>query len=101
MNFDAESLQQQIPYYLTAEDRQALVDELRAISKGGTADYFLSPSRDTFKADMLHLAWEFGLFKGPCGEKAYGETPGWSGAFFYLTELGKLVAASMLPTYVR
>ena len=51
--------------------------------------------------DMLHLAWEFGLFKGPCGEKAYGETPGWSGAFFYLTELGKLVAASMLPTYVR
>lgn len=53
MNFDVESLQQQIPYYLTAEDRQALVDELKAISRGGTADYFLSPYQDAFKADML------------------------------------------------
>jgi hypothetical protein len=49
--------------------------------------------------DMLRLAWEFGLFRGPYGEGAYGETPGWCGAFFYLTDLGKLVAASMLPTY--
>jgi hypothetical protein len=49
--------------------------------------------------DALRLAWEFGLFSGPHGEKGYGETPGWSGAFFYLTQLGKEVAASMLPTY--
>jgi len=49
--------------------------------------------------DMLHLAWEFGLFTGPWGERAYGDTGMFGGAFFYLTELGKTVAASMLPTY--
>lgn len=48
---------------------------------------------------LLRLAWEFGLFSGPHGEKAYGETPGWAGAFFYLTDLGKAVALSMVPTY--
>ena len=42
MDFDAESLKQQIPYYLTAEDRRVLVEELKAIASGGTADYLLS-----------------------------------------------------------
>jgi hypothetical protein len=71
MNFDAESLQQQIPYYLTAEDRQVLVDELRAISQGGTADYFLDPYRDTFKGDMLQGdGWRgFQLFIFHSGER--------------------------------
>lgn len=71
MNLDLESLHQQIPYYLTAEDRQVLVDELKAISKGGTADYFLSPYRDTFKADMLQGdGWRgFQLFKFDTGER--------------------------------
>ncbi|HLN24748.1 MAG TPA: hypothetical protein VK558_12280 [Patescibacteria group bacterium] len=54
---------------------------------------------DPGNLDMLSLAWEFGLFSGPWGERAYGDTGMWCGAFFYLTELGKLVAASMLPTY--
>lgn len=71
MNFDAESLQQQIPYYLTAEDRQVLVDQLKAISRGGTADYFLDPYRDNFKADMLQGdGWRgFQLFKFDTGER--------------------------------
>lgn len=54
---------------------------------------------DPRNVDALRLAWEFGLFTGPHGEKAYGETPGWAGAFFYLTAFGKDVARSMLPTY--
>ncbi|KPP86568.1 MAG: hypothetical protein HLUCCO07_07290 [Rhodobacteraceae bacterium HLUCCO07] len=53
MNFDVESLQKQIPYYLTAEDRQVLVNDLKAITRGGTADFFLSPYRDMFKKVML------------------------------------------------
>lgn len=71
MNFDVESLQQQIPYYLATEDRQALVDELKAISRGGTADYFLSPYMDAFKADMLQGdGWRaFQLFKFETGER--------------------------------
>lgn len=71
MNFDADSLRQQIPYYLTAEDRQVLVDELKAIAQGGTVDYFLSPHRDTFKSDMLQGdGWRgFQLFKFDTGER--------------------------------
>ena len=53
MNLDIKSLQRQIPYYLTSEDRQALVNELKAIFRGGTANYFLSHTRDAFKSDML------------------------------------------------
>jgi hypothetical protein len=48
---------------------------------------------------LLRLSWELGLFRGPYGEQAYGETPGWVGAFFYLTELGRHVALSMMPAY--
>jgi hypothetical protein len=71
MNFDAESLRQQIPYYLAAEDRQVLVEELKAIVSGGTADYFLSRYRDAFKADMLQGdGWRgFQLFLFDTGER--------------------------------
>lgn len=71
MKLDLESLQQQIPYYLTAEDRQVLVDELKAISKGGTADYFLSPYNDAFHHDMLQGdGWRaFQLFMFDTGER--------------------------------
>lgn len=48
---------------------------------------------------LLRLAWEMGLFRGPYGAQGYGETPNWSGAFFYLSELGQLVARSMIPEY--
>lgn len=73
MKLDLESLQQQIPYYLTAEDRQVLVDELKAISKGGTANYFLSPYKDAFRADMLQGdGWRaFQLFKFDTGERRW------------------------------
>lgn len=50
-------------------------------------------------ARMLRLAWELGLFRGPFGEGPYGTSPGWAGAFFYLSDLGKHVALSMVPTY--
>jgi hypothetical protein len=71
MNFDPETLQQQIPYYLTAEDRQVLVHELREISNGGTADYLLSPYHDSFRADMLQGdGWRgFQLFNFDTGER--------------------------------
>ena len=71
MNFDAESLQQQIPYYLTAEDRKILVDELKAISQGGTTDYFLSLYRGSSKEDMLQGdGWRgFQLFMFDSGER--------------------------------
>ena len=71
MNCDAESLQLQIPYYLTSEDRKILVDELKAISQGGTADYFLSLYRDSFKEVMLQGdGWRgFQLFMFDSGER--------------------------------
>lgn len=71
MNFDAASLQQQIPYYLTASDRQVLIDELSAISKSGTANYFLAPDRDIFQSDMLQGdGWRgFQLFEFDTGNR--------------------------------
>ena len=71
MNLDIESLQQQIPYYLTSKDRQVLVDELGTISRGGTADYFLSQYRDAFKSDMLQGdGWRgFQLFMFDTGDR--------------------------------
>lgn len=64
----------------------------------GCRDHYCTDPSDM---DALKLAWEMGIFRGPCGEGAYGETPGWCGAFFYLTDLGKTVAASMLPIYAE
>ena len=73
MQFDAESLQQQIPYYLTAEDQRVLIDELRAISQGGRADYILSPHQDSFKRTMLQGdGWRgFQLFLFDSGERHF------------------------------
>lgn len=48
---------------------------------------------------LLRLAWELGIFRGPYGEREYGDSGIWSGVFFYLTEFGRHVALSMLPTY--
>ena len=53
MNLDSESIQRHIPYYLVAEDRRLLIKELRAISSGGKAGYFLSARDNSFKQDML------------------------------------------------
>ena len=45
MTFDAESIEQQIPYYLTAADKQILVSELNAIASGGTGEASSDPDR--------------------------------------------------------
>lgn len=41
-----------------------------------------------------------GIFRGPYGVDDKGDTPGWVGAFWYLTDLGKEVALSMIPVEV-
>lgn len=71
MNLDAETLIQQIPYYLTAEDQKALLNELKAIARGETAKYLLSTYRDSFKEMMLQGdGWRgFQLFLFETGER--------------------------------
>lgn len=71
MTLDAESLQQQIPFYLTAEDQQVLVNELKAIAGGGAADYLLSDYRDSFGEVMLQGdGWRgFQMFLFDSGER--------------------------------
>jgi len=53
MELDAASLRKQIPFYLTAEDQQMLVRELKAVAGGGSANYLLNDYRDSFKDVML------------------------------------------------
>ena len=71
MDLDVESLQQQIPSYLTSEDQRALVHELRAIAGGGTANYFLTDYQDSFRDSMLQGdGWRgFQLFLFDTGER--------------------------------
>ena len=54
-----------------SKDRQVLVNELKAISRGGTADYFLGQTRDAFKSDMLQGdGWRgFQLFMFDTGKR--------------------------------
>jgi hypothetical protein len=91
---------------VTLPDEHRLVAELTEEQRDIVAHAYGKGRRNHFCTEpgdinMLRLAWEFGLFSGPHGEREYGRTPGWAGAFFYLTSLGKQVAASMLPTYPR
>lgn len=53
MSIDAESLRQQIPYYLTAKDQAALVEQLGAFSAGKSPDYLLGERQDGFRNEML------------------------------------------------
>ena len=53
MSFDVDTLKDQIPHYLTAEDQQKLIKELKAISSGVGGEYVLSRSRDRFADQML------------------------------------------------
>lgn len=71
MKFDVETLQRQIPFYLTAEDQRALLKELNAISEGGAAGYLLSDHNDSFKELMLQGdGWRgFQLFLFESGER--------------------------------
>lgn len=71
MTLEIESIQQQIPQYLSAADEQALVRELKAIAAGGTAGYTLSKFRDDFSDVMLQGdSWRgFQLFLFESGER--------------------------------
>ncbi len=82
-----------------SEEERGIVQHAYGKSGSNQIGYRSHYCTDPGDMRLLRLAWEFGLFSGPCGEKAYGETPYWSGAFFYLTGLGRDVARSMLPTY--
>jgi hypothetical protein len=86
--------------HLDAKDRQIIMHSYGADEFGheGYRNHYCTDPGDR---RLLRLAWEFGLFSGPSGEGAYGETPGYCGAFFRLTQLGREVARSMLPTYRR
>lgn len=39
---------------------------------------------------------DLGLFRGPCGVDEHGNTPGWVGAFWYLTDDGKTLARALI-----
>lgn len=71
MEFDAEQLQKQIPYYLTAEDQKVLLRELKSFADSGAANFLLSDSRDTFKQIMLQGdGWRgFEVFVFDTGER--------------------------------
>ena len=71
MSLDVENLRQQIPYYLTAEDKLVLVEELKAITSGAAAGYVLGSYQDAFKDDMLQGdGWVgFQLFLFDTGER--------------------------------
>jgi hypothetical protein len=84
---------------LDAEDRHIIAHAYGSdvrMGKEGYRDHYCTEPSDM---RLLRLAWEFGLFSGPHGAHGYAQTDPWSGAFFYLTDLGKAVARSMLPTY--
>lgn len=82
---------------LTPKQRQIVAHAYGAGAReAGYRNHYCTSPGDR---DLLKLSFELGLFEGPHGERGYGETPGWTGAFFYLTSLGRDVAASMVPTY--
>ncbi|MGS4991183.1 hypothetical protein ACVDG9_24680 [Roseibium sp. RP-7] len=72
MSFTEDDLKVHVPYYLSAEDKVTLIDELKAISQGGQANYYLSPYHDEFKAEML-------------------QGDGWSGFTFFVHQTKKLI----------
>lgn len=53
MTFDADSLRQQIPYYLTAAKQNLLLKELRALADGAKNGYFIRKGYDGYTAEML------------------------------------------------
>lgn len=61
--------------------------------KAGYRDHYCTHPGDT---RLLRLAWELDLFRGPFGDQDMTRSM-WIGVFYYLTDLGKYVARSMLP----
>lgn len=84
---------------LDARDRHILVHAYGGGShipptQWGYRDHYCTAPGDS---RLLRLAWVLGLFSGPHGHvNEYGEVRGWAGAFFYLTDLGKHVARSLI-----
>jgi hypothetical protein len=58
----------------------------------GYRDHYCTTPTD----ERLNRLASLGLFHGPCGVNAAGETPGWVGAFFYLTDDGKELARALI-----
>lgn len=83
---------------LSRREREIIMHAFGASNRRepGYRDHYCTAACDPA---LLRLSWELGIFRGPYGEQAYGDTDMWVGAFFYLTEFGKHVALSMLPTY--
>lgn len=71
MELNAETIQQHLPYYLTAEDREVLLDNIRDIASGGSPAYALDRHSDPFTGSMLQGdGWTgFQLFKFSTGER--------------------------------
>jgi hypothetical protein len=58
----------------------------------GYRDHYCTAPND----QTLNRLAALGLFRGPCGVNAAGDTPGWVGAFFYLTENGRQLALALI-----
>lgn len=72
MTFDVDALQQQIPYYLAADpDRKAFLAELKALSDGVTAGYYIQSGRDPYRETILQGdGWRgFQVFSFNSGER--------------------------------
>jgi hypothetical protein len=58
----------------------------------GNRDHFCTAPGD----ERLNRLVSLGLFRGPFGVSPSGDTPGWTGAFFYLTGNGKALARALI-----
>lgn len=86
---------------LSDEERRRILhaygysNEPRRPEAWGYRDHYCTTPQCTIMAHMTYL----GIFRGPLGLDKTGDTPRWVGAFWYLTDLGKQVARSMIPAY--
>ena len=80
---------------LSPGDRQIILHSYGAdrFPNDGQRNHFCTAPGNS---QLLRLSWEIGLFDGPHGHDGYSITQQWVGGFFYLTELGREVARSML-----
>lgn len=72
MSFDSETLQRQIPYYLTAApEKEAFISELKALNEGAAKGYYLAQSVDPYIRTRLQGdGWQgFELFAFSAGER--------------------------------
>lgn len=53
MALDTKNIEQYLPQYLSVADKALLIENLEAISQGGSARYVMSENEDFFQSDML------------------------------------------------